>query len=190
VEASWSDELERAARETAKEAVARRPELAEVFDAHAPFVARALRCLGVHDGELADACQEVFLVVHRRLAGFEGRSSLRTWLYAICVRQAFRVRRRTARRREEPMAEPPVPAAADGETPQEELERRRALASALRILDRLEEGKRVVFVLYEVEQLPMAEIAEAIGCPLQTAYSRLYAARREVARALKKRGER
>ncbi len=161
-----------------------RYDLAEVFDAHAAYVSRALRCLGVRDRELGDACQEVFLVVARRLDAFEGRAQLRTWLYAICVRQAMRFRRRAARRREDAVAEPPEPPGRVA-TPQEEVEQRRRLADALRILDRLDADKRAVFVLYEVEQLPMSEVAEIVGCPLQTAYSRLYAARRRIAETLR-----
>ena len=71
-------------------------------------------------------------------------------------------------------------------TPHDELERTRRLAQAIEILGGIGEDKRIVFVLYEVEQLPMAEVADIIGCPLQTAYSRLYAARKEIAEALRR----
>jgi RNA polymerase sigma-70 factor, ECF subfamily len=43
-----------------------------------------------------------------------------------------------------------------------------------------------VFILFELEQLPMAEVAEAVGCPIQTAYSRLHAARRQVDAAIRR----
>ena len=55
------------------------------------------------------------------------------------------------------------------------------------ILDELDESKRAVFVLYELEELPMAEVAAAVGCPLQTAYSRLHSARATVESAVKRR---
>lgn len=160
------------------------PELAEVFDAHAAYVGRTLRCLGVRDREVADAIQEVFLVVHRRLPELRRPSALRSWLYAICVRKAMSLRRRAARRREDSM--PEVPEVIDGRTPHEDLVRTRALAAAIEILGDLDDDKRAVFVLYEVEQLPMREIADALEVPLQTAFSRLYAARREVGRSLKR----
>ncbi len=156
-----------------------------VFDAHAPFVGRALRCLGVREHELADACQEVFLVAAAKLGELERRDALRSWLYAICLRRALAYRRRAARRREDPVAEPPttvVPATQD-----HAVEQRRALAEASAILDALDQEKRAVFVLSEVEQLQMHEVAAIVGCPVKTAYSRLYAARREIARALRRR---
>lgn len=157
--------------------------LADVFDAHAAYVGRTLRCLGVRDHELPDALQEVFLVVHRKLSELEKPSALRSWLYAICVRKAMSLRRRAARRREDAVAEPPEPEGPRA-TPHDALEHTRALAVALEILDDLDDDKRAVFVLYEVEQLPMREVADTVGCPMQTAYARLYAARREIARIL------
>ena len=174
-------ELEAAAAVKATIAAAR-PDLAAVFDAHAAYVGRTLTCLGVRDRELKDAIQEVFLVVHRRLGELEQPAALKSWLYAICLRKAMSFRRAAARRREDAGAEPPQ--APEETTPHDELERTEALAVALQILDELDDDKRAVFVLYEVEQLPMSEIADAVGCPLQTAYSRLYAARREVAQRL------
>jgi RNA polymerase sigma-70 factor (ECF subfamily) len=151
---------------------------AQVFTENAPFVWRALRRLGVREADVEDVCQEVFLVVHRQLAGFEARSSIRTWLYGICLRSASSYRRRPHRAREEISAEPPeesIPAPQD-----DDLERKRALARLDAALDALDDDKRAVFVFYELEQLSMAEIAEAVGCPVQTAYSRLHAARRLV----------
>ena len=121
-------------------------------------------------------------MVHRQLASFEGRSSIRTWLYGICLRAASSHRRRPHRTREEISAEPPeesIPAPQD-----DDLERKRALARLDAALDELDDDKRAVFVLYELEQLSMAEIAEATGCPVQTAYSRLHAARRLVEASL------
>ncbi len=162
-----------------------RPGLAEVFDAHAAYVGRTLRCLGVRERELPDAIQEVFLVVHRRLPELERPRALRGWIYAICLRKAMSLRRRAARRRESAMAEPPE-RESPLPRPDEELARGRALATALRLLDALDDDKRAVFVLYEVEQLPMREIAERAEVPLQTAYARLYAARRAIARQLER----
>jgi len=157
------------------------PGFAEIFRDHAPFAWRALRQLGVPEADAEDLCQEVFVVVHRKLPEFEGRSSLRTWLYGICMRTASDHRRRAHVRREKVTDRLPERM---GSAPQQrEIERRQAKAVLDEALSGLDEDKRAVFVLYEIEQLTMAEVAEAVGCPLQTAYSRLYAARKAVTAA-------
>ena len=154
----------------------------QVFKDNGPFVWRTLRRLGVREADVDDVCQEVFVVVARKLAEFEGRSTLRTWIYGICIRTAS-AHRRLARHRETPTEDVPE-RVAEG-TPHESLARNRALAALDRALSSLDDDKRTVFVLYEIEELGMAEIAEIVGCPLQTAYSRLHAARDKVQTALK-----
>jgi len=161
------------------------PAIADVVTAHAAWVGRVLRCLGVPDPDVADATQRVFLVAHRRLGEFEGRAKLTTWLYGICVRVALSERRTARRRRETPVAEPAAHEVC-ARTPEQALERVRALELALELLAGLDDDKRAVFVLYEVEQLPMPEVARVLGCPVQTAYTRLHAARAELARTLKR----
>ena len=155
------------------------PAFAQVFEAHAPTVWRALRRLGVPESDVEDLCQEVFVVVHRKLPSFEGRSALSTWIYGICVRVASDHRKRAHVRRERPTDE--VPEGRQSAPQIAELEREQARRMLDRALAELDEDKRAVFVLYEVEELTMAQVADAVGCPLQTAYSRLYAARKLVA---------
>ena len=152
-----------------------------VVVAHASYVGRSLRYLGVPEADLEDAAQEVFVVVHRRLGSFEGRSSLRTWLYGVCVRVASARRRRASVRHESVVPVPPDTATAP--TQEQHVERGEARDRLLAVLDRLDEDKRAVFVLYEIERQPMQEIATALGCPLQTAYYRLHAARKAVVEA-------
>jgi RNA polymerase sigma-70 factor (ECF subfamily) len=147
-----------------------------IFKEYGPFVWRSLRHLGVADRDLPDLSQEVFLIVHRRLETFEGRGTLRSWLYGICHRVTHGHRRRFHVQREQPTEKlPEVEVASAPEDAVQVARTRSKLESALR---RLDEPKRQVFVLYEIEQLSMQEIADAIGCPLQTAYSRLHAARK------------
>lgn len=152
--------------------------LAEIFRAHGPFVWRVLKKLGVAERDVEDLVQEVFVVVHRKLPEFEGRSALTTWLYGICVRTASDHRRRAHVRREQPTDD--VPDERTSAPQAKELERRQARAILVEALDALDDDKRAVFVLYEIEERTMSEIAEIVGCPLQTAYSRLYAARKAV----------
>ena len=143
-----------------------------------PFVWRALRRLGVPEADVEDVCQEVFVVVHRKLGDFEGRSSLRTWIYGICARTASDYRRSGRVRREVVTDAPPDTAHEGGQ--HDAVALRQARAKLDRILDTLDDDKRAVFVLYEIEELTMAEVADSLGCPLQTAYSRLHAARKIV----------
>jgi RNA polymerase sigma-70 factor (ECF subfamily) len=154
------------------------PLLAELFQEHAPYLWRAIRRLGVGDAEVDDLTQEVFLAAHRRLSEFEGRSSVRTWLYGICLRVVSDFRRRARVRREDLMAAPPDGGAAAGQI--EELERQRNRALLDDALATLDDDQRAVVVLYEVEDLPLRKIAEITEAPLQTVYSRLKVARARV----------
>jgi RNA polymerase sigma-70 factor, ECF subfamily len=164
------------------DATARTLDVRAVFDAHGGFVWRALRRLGVSEANVDDVAQEVFLVVHNRLGDFDDRAGMRAWLYGISARKASEHRRRAWVRREHPVEDLP-----DAGAPPEQLvlvEKRQAVAILEGILAKLDPKHREVFVLFELEQLPLAEVALAVGCPLQTAYSRLQVARANVQAAV------
>lgn len=120
------------------------------------------------------------MVVHRKLAQFDGASP-RGWLFAIALRVAADYRKRAHLRREQHT--PEVDAAVTPAPQHAALVRQRTRELLQRMLDELDDDKRAAFVLYELEGMPMAEIAETMGCPLQTAYSRLHAARKKVQEA-------
>jgi RNA polymerase sigma-70 factor (ECF subfamily) len=160
------------------------PSTAAVFRDLAPFVWRVLRRLGVREADVEDVCQEVFVTVHRKRSDFAGRSSVRTWVYGISLRVASDHRKRAYARREV-LSEPAAELAIDAHQ-EDDLAVRQARVLLDRALDTLDDEKRAVFVLYEIEDLPMSEIAIAMDCPLQTAYSRLHAARREVGAAVER----
>lgn len=153
------------------------PTFSEVYQSHAAMVWRSLRRLGVREAEVEDAAQEVFVVVHRKLGEFEGRSSVGTWLTGICLRVAADWRKKPSVRRETGLEEAP-PRASSGETALRLIALRQARTRLDALLDQLDDDKREVFVLFELEQLPMTEVARAVDAPVQTAYARLYAARR------------
>jgi RNA polymerase sigma-70 factor, ECF subfamily len=167
-----------------KELVEPRPTVDGLFRAFGPFVFRALRGLGVPDADVDDAVQEVFVVVHRRLADFEGRSAPRTWIYGIAIRIAANHRARARTRRETVTDSPPEAVAPP--TQLQDLVDEESRVALGKMLDELDEDKRAVFVLYELEELSMQEIAEVVQCPVQTAYSRLYAARAIIERAARR----
>jgi RNA polymerase sigma-70 factor, ECF subfamily len=157
-------------------------DFAALFAEHAPHIWRAVRNLGVREADIEDVCQEVFVVVHRKLATFEGRSALRTWIYGIALRVVADYRKKAHRKHERLMGELPE----RGIHAQQELaaSQQQAWRMLAGLLDSLSEERRRVFVLYELEQLPMREVAALIECPLQTAYSRLEAAREIVQRGM------
>jgi RNA polymerase sigma-70 factor, ECF subfamily len=133
--------------------------------------------LGVPEAEADDLCQEVMLVVHRKLPEFDGRA-LRSWLYKICLRAASDYRKKARVRRER--ATDTLPESALAETQPNEVDGKRAERTLMRVLDQLDDEKRTAFVLFEIEELTLREIAEVTETPLQTAYSRLQAARAHV----------
>jgi RNA polymerase sigma-70 factor, ECF subfamily len=146
-----------------------------IYRAHFPFVWRSLRRLGIREEDAADVAQEVFIIVHRKLPEFAGRSKVTTWLYGVCFRVASE-RRRAGPRRELGAQEaaafvgrPADPAAT--------AERNEGLAMLERVLDRIPDDQRAVFCLFELEGMTGEEIAEALEIPLGTAYSRLRLAR-------------
>ncbi len=152
----------------------------ELYSLHVDFVCRSLRRIGVPESSMEDAVQDVFLVVHRRFADFRGRSQIRTWLFGIVLRVA-RSHRRTLRRRDAHLDETP-PADID-EAPSTEADgplelavRREAAALLYQLLAEVEDRKRDMLVLVELEQMSVREAAEALAINLNTAHSRLRAA--------------
>lgn len=165
------------------EACERSATVCDFFNSYAQFVWRTARYLGVSESDLDDVSQEVFTVVHRRIGDFEARSSPRTWIYGICLRVVSAYRRRAFRRHERLYEK--TPDQVIRETPETNYSQQQARERIQYALDQLEAEKRAVFVLYELEQLKMDEVANIVGCRRKTAYSRLYAARKEVLRILK-----
>ena len=159
-----------------------------LYDSHFPFVWRNLRRLGVPDVVLEDAAQDVFLVVHRRWDSFDTQwSSVETWLFGILMRVA-RNHRRSLKRRGAwvvPGSGDAIAAVPSGEAgPADLFARREAVAMLDRLLDSLDDDKRAILVLVDVEQLSARQAAEALGLNLNTAYWRLRAARSQLRKAL------
>ena len=145
----------------------------DVYAQHAAFVWRILRTFGVGDAQIEDAVQDVFVVVHRRLAEWEGRAAITTWLFAIARRVASAYRRKHGAHPTEELVDEHA-AAADTFA---DMSRAQAAATVLAILQTLDEDKRTVFALVELEQLTVPEVARMLDINLNTAYSRLRLAR-------------
>ncbi len=150
---------------------------ATLFRQHAQFVARFLARHGVMERDLDDLVQEVFLTAHRRGGFAPGAARPTTWLAEIAVRVASTARRTKRRRPEEPNDDV-IAAAVGASNPARTAEARQSLDRVQRALDQLEDDKRSVFVLFELEGEPCDAIAAGLGIPTGTVYSRLHAARR------------
>lgn len=155
-----------------------------VYEELFPFVWRVACRLGVPAGAVDDVCQDVFLVVHRRLPEFEGRSSLKTWVYGI-LQHVVMVRRRTTKRKERDRAEiDPESLVDQAPGPHEAARGAEAARIAHALLAQLDDDKRAMLVLVDLEGLSVPEAAEATQAKLNTAYARLRAARADFAAAV------
>ena len=155
------------------------------YSAYFPFVWRCLRGLGVPPTALRDAAQDVFLVVHRRMQDFRGSSSFRTWLYGI-VRKVASNHRRSVRRRDQRTASLDESLPSDAAGPNEQAQEAEAARFVQDFVRGLDDKKRDVFVLVMLEELAVPEVAEVLGIPLNTAYTRLRSVRLEFRAALAK----
>lgn len=146
-----------------------------LVDRHLDFIGRVVRNLGVHEGEIDDVLQQVFCTAARRLTDIvEG--SERAFLVQTAVNWAANARRARARNPE--VGLDVLPEVADeAPTPEDLTDRKQAAAVLDRLLATMDLDLRTVFVLYEVEQLSRAEIAELLALPQGTVASRLRRAR-------------
>jgi RNA polymerase sigma-70 factor, ECF subfamily len=154
-----------------------------LYREHFDFVYRNLRRLGVPDALVDDALQDVYLVVLRQVDRYREGTHPRAWLFAIAMRVAGNYRRAIRRRG--------VPATFNddqADSTRADAFDLTARAQAGRILqsflDRLDDERRAVFVLSELEQMTAPEIARALSANVNTVYSRLRAARSDLERML------
>lgn len=149
-----------------------------LYDEYFDFVWRTARRLGVDDRHLDDAAQDVFIVIHRKLTEFEGRSALKSWIFGIARRVAHDYRRRSRRKDRTSLLPSDGIADASIPSPRDNVARAEAAEILHQFLDTLDDDKRDAFVLAELEQMTVPEIAEAVGANVNTVYSRLRAARK------------
>ena len=155
------------------------PDFDAVYRAHVDRVARWAARLGGPSVDVDDVVQDVFVVVHRQIAGFRGEASLSTWLYRITANVVRDRRRRERWRRwltvlsSDFAARLPAP----GATPLETVEQREAIERVYRVLDGMNERYRTLIVLFEIEKLSGGEIAELTGMRPSTLWVVLHRAR-------------
>ena len=148
-----------------------------IYEEHIDYVWRTLRRLGIAEKDLEDLCHEVFIAFFKRQDAFDPSRPLKPWLFGIAFNIASDHRRTGPRRfevsgevedrhDESPDAEARVMAGQD----------KQLVHAALQVLDL---DRRAVFVLHELEGQPIPAVAEALGVPLNTCYSRLRMARQQ-----------
>ena len=161
-------------------------EFRSIFNAEVAYVWNALRRFGVQAEDVEDVAHNVWVIVHRKLGEFDRSRPIRPWLAAISFRAAVADKRLAHKKHEVRGSEDEREIASEALAPDEELAAKRAHRLVLSALDALSLDKRAVFVMHEMDERPMKEIAEELDIPLNTGYSRLRLAREEFAAAVKR----
>lgn len=167
-----------------EEGISPPPDFETLFRRELAYVWFTLRRLGVLTHDLEDVTHDVFVLVYRHLDRYDATRPIRPWLFGFAYRVACGYRR-LARHRMSAVGD-----LTDIEDPSasvhDELAARESLGLALRALEELDLDRRAVFVLHEIEGCPIPEVANALQIPLNTAYSRLRAARADFAKTMKR----
>jgi RNA polymerase sigma-70 factor (ECF subfamily) len=157
-----------------------------LYDTLFDFVFRCLRRLGVPSAYAEDACQEVFIVMHRRLGDLRSDASERAFLFGIATRVASQYRRKSARHAGSEWSD--HIAASHQAGPFDAVAAAQAAELLERFLSQLDHDQRSVFMLMELEDFSAPEVAEALAAKLNTVYSRLRLARARFMRFLSEEG--
>jgi RNA polymerase sigma-70 factor (ECF subfamily) len=156
----------------------------QVYRAEFDYVCRSLQRLGAESRDLNDLLQEVFLAVHLRLHTYDPARPLRPWLFGIAFRVLSDSNNRARRKTEVSdavLAEVPVPPRAE-----QLIEEKQARDLVLTALQKLQPDQRAVFVMHELDECAVPQIAEALEIPVNTAYSRLRLARADFVAAVRR----
>lgn len=151
-----------------------------LYERFAPRLTRILQRI-FSDSQLAgDAVQATFLVVFQKIDRFDGRSALFTWMTRVAINEAHALRRKSARRKVAPAADPDEPR----RTPEQEHGDKELSHKLNTLIAALPEEKRVALLLFEIEGFSVQEIADIIGEPRGTVLARLSRTRAELQKDL------
>jgi RNA polymerase sigma-70 factor (ECF subfamily) len=160
------------------------PSLAELYDSYADFVYRSLVSLGVPAANAEDAMQDVFVVAHAKLDVFRG-PFFKAWLFRLALSIARNVRRSVRRAdRANAVIDPDDLPDVRGRSPFDDAAQAERIRVLHELLEQLDEDKRNVFILAELEQMPQVEIAAALDVHVNTVAYRLNAARERLQQLL------
>ncbi|MBK7864176.1 MAG: RNA polymerase sigma factor [Archangiaceae bacterium] len=144
----------------------------DIYRSEVQYVANVVRRLGVSPAHIEDLTHDVFLAAYKRQDTYDPQRPIRPWLFGFAVKRVSAFRERAHLKRE--VAHDEVPDAADlAPTPDEQVASRQSRDLVLQALEALDTDKRAVFILHEIDGYAVPEVADALGVPLNTAYSRL-----------------
>lgn len=155
----------------------------DLFDSEFSYVCRALRRLGVQEGDLEDLAQDVFLAVYAKFATRDPHRPARPWLFGFAFRFASNYRR-SARHRLESKLESEGASALP--TPEDHASRRQSQNLLLSALEALPLERRSVLIMHDIDGFTAPDIASALSIPTNTVYSRVRVARAELQKALRR----
>jgi RNA polymerase sigma-70 factor (ECF subfamily) len=155
-----------------------------VYRSEFAFVVKSLRRLGIPAGDLEDLTHDVFMTAYRRHASYDPRRPIKPWLFGIAFRMASDWKRLVRHARELPL-EHAVEARDDRRPPDEAAALSQERQLVLDALARIDLARRAVFIMHDIEGLPVPDISDALEIPAGTAYSRLRQARIEFADAVR-----
>lgn len=167
---------------------ARRPSPAvsfeDIYELNFDYVLASLRRLGVHERDLEDVAHDLFVTLYRKLDQYDPSRPIKPWLFGFAVRVASDYRELARNKRE--VFDSNVPDVDPAASPEEDAAVRHAQALVVKALHAIKPGRREVFILHEIDEVPVAQVAEVLGVPLFTVYDRLKTARAEFESALRK----
>lgn len=152
-----------------------------LYQRHRTDVTRLVYRMLAGSSDVDDVVQEVFFQVHRSLKDFRGQAKFTTWLHRVAVNVVL-MHRRSARSRPAFTEEAPPDLTPDDDVlaPDEDADRRGRIRAFARLLDKLADKKRIVFVLHDLEGVSPQEISNIVDAPVLTVRTRLFYARREL----------
>ena len=152
-----------------------------LYARHRADVARLVYRMVNGSADVDDVVQEVFVQVFKSLKDFRGQAKLSTWIHRVTVNVVL-MHRRAARSRPTYTEELPPETTPDDANvgPDEDADRRARVRAFSKLVERLADKKRVVFILHDLEGVPPQEIADIVGAPVLTVRTRLFYARREL----------
>ncbi|MBK9258292.1 MAG: sigma-70 family RNA polymerase sigma factor [Polyangiaceae bacterium] len=159
----------------------------QLYREHRQSVARLVFRMTGRSNEVEDTVQEVFLQAYRSLGEFRGQSKFSTWLHRVAVNVVLMARR--AQRNRPSVIDLPLESERSPDPrllPDEDASRLRRMAAFRNLLEKIPEKKRVVYILHDIEGLPPTEIAAIVDAPVLTVRTRLFYARRELIKLMRR----